>query len=452
MALGKRDKDEQLPIWTATSELVKTAGHPFYRRLNEILKKNDFDRFAESKCARFYHGKTGRPGIPPGVYFRMLMVGYFEGIDSERGIAWRCADSLALRSFLGYALSESTPDHSSISKIRKRLDLETHGEVFTWALKVLGEANLLQGETIGIDATTLEANAAMRSIVRRDTGESYNLYLERLAKESGIETPTREDLVRFDKKRKKKTSNKDWKNPHDPDAKVGKMKDGRTHMSHKAEHAVDLDSGAICAVTLQGADRGDTTTVFETVAVAAQELENVLNEEIVPRDALLRNLVADKGYHSTAVLKDLEEMGIRTYIPGKKQGRRRWKGKSEEQRAVYGNRRRTRGNHGKKLMRKRGELTERSFAHAYETGGMRRTHLRGHENILKRLLIHICGFNLGLLMRSVFGVGTPRSLQDRGRPGFALFVALWRYVIRIMSRYGRQDLPRVPLNDHTAVA
>jgi transposase len=403
-------------MWVSTQDLVKSSGHPFYQKLNEILKQHDFDPHAESKCAKFYAEKVGRPGIPPGVYFRMLMVGYFEGIDSERGIAWRCEDSLALRSFLGIGLDKDTPDHSSLSRIRQRIDLETHTEIFTWVLKVLTKAQLIVGKTVGIDATTLEANAAMRSIVRKDTGESYQEFLTHMAKESGIETPTREDLAKLDKKRKKKTSNKDWHNPNDPDAKITKMKDGRTHLSNKSEHAVDMDSGAVLAVTVQGANLGDTTTIDETLSEMLLNLEEVKEdpqaESNLPEEPI-QAVVADKGYHSAAVVTELIGMGIRTYIPEPDRGRRRWKGKKKEQAAVYANRRRVRGNRSKCIMRKRGELVERSFAHIYDRGCMRRTHLRGHENILKRLLIHISGFNLGLVMRNLLGYGTPRGLRGR---------------------------------------
>ena len=416
MALGNRKDQSQHSMWVSTQHLVQGSGHPFYQRLNEILKEHGFDRHAESKCAKFYAEKAGRPGIPPGVYFRMLMIGYFEGIDSERGMAWRCEDSLALRSFLGYGLDEATPDHSSLSRIRQRIDVETHTEIFTWVLKVLAKAKLLVGKTVGIDATTLEANAAMRSIVRKDTGESYEEFLTQLAKESGIETPTREDLSKLDKKRKKKTSNKDWHNPNDPDAKITKMKDGRTHLSNKSEHAVDLDSGAVLAVTVQGADLGDTTTIDETLTETLLNMEEVKEdpeaESNLPQDPV-QALVADKGYHSASVVTELVEAGVRTYIPEPDRGRRRWKGKKREQAAVYANRRRVRGKRSKRIMRKRCELVERSFEHIYDRGGMRRTHLRGHENILKRLLIHVSGFNLGLVMRKLLGYGTPRGLRGR---------------------------------------
>src|SRR6266542_1195465 len=250
MSMGTRETD-QSPLWIAASDLPASPGHPFYARLNAVLDAHGFDRFAEDQCREFYAKVMGRPSLPPGQYFRLLLVGYFEGIDAERGIAWRAADSLAVRSFVRLAIHEAAPDHSTISRTRRLIDVETHRAVFTWVQQRLVEAGLLKGKTVAIDATTLEANAAMRSIVRRDTEETYQEFLTGLAKTSGIETPTREDLARLDRKRKKKTSNKDWTHPWDPDAKVAKMKDGRTHLAHKAEHAVDLDTGAIVAVTLR---------------------------------------------------------------------------------------------------------------------------------------------------------------------------------------------------------
>ena len=447
MALGKQKDGSQPSFWISTQNLAKTAGHPFYRKLNEILRKKGFDKFAEKKCARFYAEGKGRPGIPPGVYFRMLMAGYFEGIDSERGIAWRCSDSLALRSFLFFGLDEQTPDHSSLSRIRHRIDLETHEEIFTWVLKALSKEKLLEAKTLGIDATTLEANAAMRSIVRRDTGDNYVEYLTKLAKKSGVETPTREELAKFDKKRKKKkTSNDDWKNPHDPDAKITKMKDKRTHPSNKAEHAVDLDSGTVLSVTIQGANLGDTTTILETTAAAARVLCEIREDpetgDTLPEEPF-REVVTDKGYHSSVVVTDLKKMDIRTYISEPDRGRQKWKGKRDQQSAVYANRRRIKGERGKRLLRKRGELVERSFAHIYDTGGMRRTHLRGHKNILKRLLIHVCGFNLGLLMRKLFGHGTPKG--HRGLVGGLLgaLLGLPHVSVRKINRYSTVILQKM---------
>jgi len=422
MAMGTREI-EQSSLWVATSELPKSPGHPFYTRLNALLETHDFDRFVEDLCRGFYARVMGRPSLAPGRYFRLFMVGYFEGIDSERGIAWRATDSLAIRSFLRLPVDEPPPDHSTISRTRRLMDLETHRAVFTWVQQRLVEEGLLTGKTVAIDATTLEANAAMRSIVRRDTGESYQEYLTGLAKASGIDTPTREVLARLDRKRKKKTSNKDWTHPWDPDAKVTKMKDGRTHLAHKAEHAVDVETGAIVAVTLQGADKGDTTTIVETAVAAAEQVEDAQADVTEPQP--LEEIIADKGYHSNQTMVDLEAVGIRSYIAEPDRGGRDWSEEPEAQAPVYGNRRRTRGPRGRRLMRRRGETIERSFAHVYDTGGMRRTHLRGHTNILKRLLIHAGGFNLGLAIRHLIGVGTPRGLQGRLAAGLAtLFVII----------------------------
>jgi transposase len=419
MAMGSRLAGQQESLWIETSSLPKTSGHPFYEKLNELLGSHGFDAMAEGICAPFYADGVGRPSTAPGVYFRMLLIGFFEGIDSERGIAWRTADSMALRSFLGYSLCETTPDHSNLSRTRHRIDVETHQAVFDWVLAVLAKEGLLKGKTLGIDATTLEANAALRSIVRRDTGESYDEFLNGLAQASGIETPTREDRSKIDKNRKGKGSNKDWKNPHDPDARITKMKDGRTHLAHKAEHAVDMETGAVAAVTLQEASLGDTTTVNETLGAARKNLAAAAADEDARKQLKpLREAVCDKGYHGADCLVQLdEEHHVRSYVSEPDRGRRKWKDKQQQQQAVYANRRRIRGTRGKGLMRKRGELVERSFAHVYDTGGMRRTHLRGHANILKRLLIHTAGFNLSLIFRRELGMGKPRGLQDLAKAG-----------------------------------
>ena len=437
MAMGTR-QSEQSSLWVATSELPTSPGHPFYARLNTLLDAHDFDQFVEGLCRKFYAKVMGRPSLRPGRYFRLLLLGYFEGIDSERGIAWRASDSLTVRHFLRLPLDEAPPDHSTISRTRRAIDLETHRAVFTWVQERLVEAGLLKGKTIAIDATTLEANAAMRSIVRRDTAESYQEFLTRLAKASGVETPTREDLARLDRKRKKKTSNKEWTNPHDPDAKVAKMKDGRTHLAHKAEHAVDLETGAIVAVTVQGADQGDTTTIVETAIVAAEQVEDA--QAAVTEPQSLEEIIADKGYHSNETMVELDAVEIRSYIAEPARGRRDWSKTSNAQAPVYGNRRRIRGRRGRRLMRQRGERIERSFAHLYDTGGMRRTHLRGHTNILKRLLIHAGGFNLGLVMRHLVGVGTPRGLQGRVAATMAVVVALWTLVEDMRITIGAQPV------------
>ena len=435
MAMSRRKDRARTPgLWVATHALPRTGGHPFYQRLNQVLDQHGCDAFVEAQCATFY-APIGRPSLLPGTYFRLLVIGDFEGIDSERGIAWRTADSLALRGFLGLGLDEPTPEHSTISRTRRLLDLDTHRAVFTWILQVLATADLVKGTTIGIDATTLEANAALRSIVRRDSGETYQEFLTRLAQASGIETPTRADLARLDRTRPKKGRNTDWRHPHDPDARITKMKDGRTHLAHTAEHAVDVETGAIVGVTVQGADQGDTTTIADTVTAAAEELEAVA-AVTDGETAVIDEVVADKGYHSNRVLVDLASLDLRTYIAEPDRGRRRWTTKAAARDAVYANRRRIRGARGRALQRRRSERLERPNAHLYNTGGMPRTHLRGHANILKRLCIHVGGFNLGLFMRTRCGVGTRRSLQGHLTAVSVLVVAVWARVLGLWPDLG----------------
>jgi transposase len=426
MAMGKR-KPKQEPLFFSAQEIPKAASHPFYAKVNQILERHKVDKRLEHLCKRFYKPVMGRPSMIPGVYFRMLLLGYFEGIDSERGIAWRVADSLSLREFLGFSLTESTPDHSTMSRTRRLIPVETHQAVFRWFVKVLGEEGLIDGQSVAIDATMLEANAAMRSIRRRDDGRRYEEYLKDLAKAEGIEEPTREQAARLDRKRKKKASNKDWTSPADGDARIAKMKDGRTHLAHKAEHAVDLSSGAVVAITLQGADLGDTTTIGVTLQ-QAQANAALINQRGV------EEVVADKGYHSNEVLVDLHKEGVRSYIPEPERGQRNWDGKKQEQKRVYANRRRMRGRRGKDLQKLRTELTERTFAHMYETGGMRRTHLRKRGNILKRLLFHAVGFNLALLVRKCFGIGKPRTLQDSSA-AISLVQTFWKSIRGVWAKW-----------------
>ena len=439
--MGRRaqQRQEQSQFWIAHTELPRTAGYPFYERLNQILEERGFDEFVEAQCERFYAERMGRPSLTPGRYFRLLLIGYFEGIDGERGIAWRAADSLALRRFLELELDDDSPDHSTISRTRRLIDMETHAAVFGWVLELLAEKGLLKGKTVGIDATTLEANAAMRSIVRRDTGEGYENFLRRLAEESGIATPTREQLARLDGKRKKKTSNEDWVNPHDPEAGITKMKDGRTHLAYKAEHAVDMETGAVLAVTIATGDAGDTETILETLPQAGENIAEVacatnnenVGERVCPEGPA--EAVADKGYHSNDTLVTLREAELRTYISEPDRGRRRWQDKPQAQAAVYGNRRRICGEHGKALLRRRGEFVERSFAHAYETGGMRRVYLRGCNNVLKRVLIHVGGLNLSLVMRKLVGKGTPRGWQGCSTEAVLALLRLWMAVLAHLS-------------------
>ena len=454
MAVGKRNAERQQDLWVATSELARSPGHPFYEQVNRLLREAGFDPFVEELCSKFYAGNVGRPGLAPGVYVRMLLVGYFEGIGSERGIAWRCADSLALRGFLGLTLAESPADHSTVSRTRRLIDLETHVEIFGFVLKLLAERGLMGGKTIGVDATTLEANAAMKSLVRRDTGESYDEFLSALAKTSGIETPTREDLVRIDRKRRKKGSNDDWHNPNDPDAQITKMKDGRTHLSHKAEHAVDMDSGAVIAATIQPGAAGDTTTILETMMAATESIATLRRDPELKLEGAVSEWIADKGYHSNEILVAIDSLGQRSYISEPRRGRRKWRGDEDAKQAVYMNRRRIKGARGRRLQRRRGEIVERTFAHCLETGGLRRVHLRGRENIEKRYQLHVAGYNLGLLMRTLFGKGTPRGLQGYGAFASSLCTSIKRrfydftdILADLLSRYFEPSSPPVGATD-----
>lgn len=408
--MGKRKREEQ-ESWVATSDLPTSPGHPFYQKLNGLLAEAGFDDYVEKLSEPYYAKEVGRPGIPPGVYFRMLLVGYFEGLSSQRAIAWRCSDSRSLQSFLGIPLTESMPDHSSLTVIRKRLPLAIHEEVFTKVLAIAQEKKLLRGKTVAVDSTLIEAEAAMKTIVRRDNGDDWKEYLKKLAREAGIENPTEEDLRKFDRNRpNKKVSNEEWVSSTDGDSRIAKMKDGTTHLAYKTEHAVDLQSDLVVAAPVYRADESDTATLSQTVTMAQAHMM-LAGSKVEVREA-----VADKGYHSTDNVAWCESMGIRTYIPERDSPHgRRWTDKSaDEKAAVYGNRRRVRGKRGKALGRLRSEYTERSFAHACETGGARRSRLRGLVNVAKRYLMYIAGRNLGVIMRALFGVGTPRSLQPSG--------------------------------------
>src|SRR5271155_1198517 len=366
MSLGKR-KREQQAAWVATTELPKSPGHPFYKKLNALLAEAGFDEWLETLCAPYYDSKMGRESIPPGVYFRMILIGYFEGISSQRGIAWRCSDSRSLAEFLGVPVTEETPDHSSLSRIHGRLPLEVHEAMFQFVLKLAAEKKLLAGKTVAVDSTMLEADAAMKSIVRRATGEDWKTYLRGLAAEAGLDNPTDEELRRFDKTRRdKKVSNEDWVSPNDPDSRIARMKDGTTHPAYKAEHVVDLKTDLVLSATVYPADRADSDTLAESV-VQAQ-----LNVIEAGSPANNEEAVADKGYHAAETLAVVNEtLGIRTYVPEPKRKKPwKWSERSEAERAaVTANHRRARSPRSKKLQRLRSELTERTFAHVCETGG-----------------------------------------------------------------------------------
>src|SRR4051794_5863968 len=419
MALG-RQGERQADLMLSWAELPRSPGHAFYDRLQAVLVEAGFDRFAEEECAPYYAGKRGRPSLPPGRYFRMHLVGYFEGIDSERGLEWRCADSLSLREFLRLGTTEPVPDHSWLSKTRSRLPLEVHEAVFVRVLERLAAHGLVRGDRIGVDASTMEANAALRAIVRRDSGEGYREMLERLAAASGIATPTAEDLVRLDRERKgKRLSNEDWTSPIDPEARIAKLEDGRTHLAYKPEHAVDLDTGAIVAAEIHLADRGDTATLPETLGAAEANLAAV---DVAPTAEDPSELIADKGYHSRGGLKDLGDGVWKSRIAEKKAaGVHRWRGDEAARRAVYNNRARLRSGVAKEAFKLRAELVERSFALTLDRGGMRRAWLRGGENLRKRYLVHVAGYNLGLIMRLLVGAGTPREFLARAAASVLAF-------------------------------
>lgn len=407
MAMG-RESDRQGDLIVTWAEMPRSPGHVFYDRLQEVLMAGGFDLFVERVCQPYYAPKMGAPSVPPGRYFRMHMVGYFEGIASERGIAWRCLDSMSLRDFLRLENREKVPDHSWLSKTRGRLPHDVHETVFGWVLKLVAEQGLVKGKRIGVDASTMEANAALRTIMRRDDGRTYREMLRQMAKESGIETPSSDDLVRIDRNRKgKKLSNEEWISRTDPEAKIAKLKDGRTHLAYKPEHAVDLDTGVIVAAALHPADNGDTTTIAGTLAAAEKNLAQI---NAAPTSDKPSELVTDKGYHSRALLKDLDGGAWKTRIAEPRQpGFSRWHGDDKARAAVYANRTRLSSGVGKQAMRRRAEIVERSFAHNLDRGGMRRTWLRGRENVHKRYLVHVAGHNLGILMRLLIGAGTPRG-------------------------------------------
>jgi transposase len=425
MALGKKRGPQQEELFIATAQILTGPGHPFYAKLNEVLAQAGFDSFVEDLCAPYYK-QGGRPGIAPGVYLRMLFIGYFEGLDSQRGIAWRCADSLALRTFLGLGLTEATPVHASMTIIRRRLPESVFDKVFVFVLSLLQKQGLVRGKSVAVDATTLEANAAMKSIVRKDTGQDWKEYLVGLARAEGIDNPSEEDLRRLDRGRKdKKVSNQQWKSPIDSDSRIAKMKDGRTHLAYKAEHAVDVVTEAIVATTVTFADKSDAQSGPVTLDLAAANLV------LAGSTAVIEEAVMDKGYHDNRMLTELREQGVRTYIPERRQKSRCWINKpAGYEEAFRANRRRVRRDKGRQLNRWRSERCERTFAHVCETGGGRRTWLRGQINVSKAHTFKCAAYNLGLLLRKVWGLSKPRS----GSGLFLAFFAHWVLAAAIIAR------------------
>ncbi len=419
MGVGRRPRERQGALWVAAEALGSGPRHAFYDRLNELLDEIGFDRTLE-KAVEPYYEATGRKGLAPGVYFRMLFIGYFEDISSQRGIAWRCEDSRSLARFLGFSPGQRTPDHSTLSVTRERLPMEIHQLAFELILKAASDHGLLKGKTIGVDATTLEANASMKSIVRRDNGDDWREYLQKLyEEETGNSDPSDEELRRFDKQRrkqgKKKVSNEDWVSETDPDSRIGRMKDGRTHLNYKAENAVDLDTEIVVAAEVYHGNKGDTSTIEDTVVSA------MTNVREAGTNCEVKEVVADKGYHSESVLDSLQNgMHQRTYIPeADRKHNRTWTDKPPEREKSYRrNRCNTNGRRGRKLQRLRSERVERSFAHMCDTGGARRTWLRGLDKVQKRYMSNAMAHNLGRIMRSLIGAGKPRYygvLLERAR-------------------------------------
>ena len=445
MAMGRKKTGRQEPLFVTAENLPRSLGHPFYQALNRVLNDAGFDRWVENRCQQYYDQdeSRGQRSIPPGVYFRMLLVGYFEGIDSQRGIAWRCADSLSLRSFLGTPLDENTPDHSTLSLTRRRLPPEVFEEVFQFVLKIAADNKLLSGKTAGVDSTTLEANAAMKSIVRRETGEDWKAYVTRLMREEGAipedHEPSADELRRFDRGRKKKSvANTDWVNPHDPEAKIMKMKDGTTHLAYKAEHVVDLKTDVILAAEIRPATDADSQTLSDSVMKAQENLTAIGHEQRI------EEVVADKGYHSADALELGQHLNVRTYIPEpKRTGDWDWSERTcDHERAVMNNRKRMQREKGKRLQRRRSELCERTFAHVCETGGMRRTWLKGVAETAKRYLMAAAAHNLGRVLLKLFGFGKPRGLQGFG----GVCLVFWRVLTVVLTPHHGWNATRRSIN------
>jgi transposase len=456
--MGRR-AGRQAPMWLSGQELARSPGHRFYEKLNELLLEAKFDSCVEDLCAGYFEAedKRGRPSIAPGVYFRMLFVGYFEGIESERGLEWRCADSLSLRAFLGVQMHERVPDHSSLSRMRTRLEGDVYDAVFRLVLGLVESKGLLRGKVAGVDSTYLRADASMKTIVRKDTGDDYTTYLKKLCEAQGTENPTVEDARRMDRARLgKKVSNEDWESPTDADARIVRLKDGRTRLGYKAEHVVDLDTGAVVAAEVYSGEQADTATLSASLEAARENMSAARRDSVgdsrhddddapppaaptgAPRPTI--EVVADKGYHKVELLFDLRRAEYRTYIPVPDQkGQRQFtdKGGMLAREAFHDNRKRLRRDKGKRLLRLRGERIERTFAHACETGAHRRVRLRGRENVRKRYLAHLAALNLGLVMRALFGHGTPRGAASAL---LAVLDAALRTALEMIVRFG-ESLP-----------
>ena len=430
---GKKVKAAQGEFWVAAHQLPQTPKGAFYTRLDETLESFGFTEKVRAICVPAYkQNNAGRPGIDPVVYLKMIMIGFFEDLPSERAIAARCADSIAIRSFLHYSLEEKTPDHSSFTVIRQRLGLEIYQQIFTLTLEALREHGLLRGKNLGIDSSVIEANASLRALVHRNTEEQYWDYVKRLAAENGIDPDDTTAVRRFDRHRPGKGSNQEWQNPHDPDARIGRTKDGATDMIYKPEAVVDLDTGAIVQAEVHPGDQADHKEMAARVLEAQETINQASGEKL---DSLtVASVTSDKGYYAVSELEALRDEGLRTIICDPIDNRRVDKLEPKEQQAVRAAKRSVKSQSGKELLRRRGMHIERSFAHILDAGGMRRTTLRGWENLNKRFKLAAAFYNLSQLMRKLFGFGTPKQLAAAMEgAGRALFY-LWDLVLaRVQS-------------------
>lgn len=430
---GKKEKAAQPEFWVATQQLPKSPKSTFYSKLDETLESFGFAAKVRRICAPVYKQTgAGRPGIDPVVYLKMIMVGFFEDLPSERAIAARCADSMSIRTFLNYELDEKTPDHSSFTVIRQRLGLDLYERIFNLTLEALREHGLLRGKNLGIDSSVIEANASLRALVHRNTEEQYWDYVKRLAAENGIDPDDAAAVRKFDRHRPGKGSNQEWVNPHDPDAKIGRTKDGATDMIYKPEAVVDLDTGAIVQAQVHTGDQADHKEMATRVLEAQQNLNQAAGEKL---DTLTVNSVtSDKGYYAVNELHALQQEAIRTVIADPIDHRRLDKMEPDQRKAVQTARRSVKSKSGKDLLRRRGMHIERSFAHILDCGGMRRTTLRGWENLNKRFKLAAAFYNLSQLMRKLFGIGTPKQLAAGGRLLFLPFNYLLAVIARIVHR------------------
>ena len=430
-----KDKSAQPEFWIAAAQVAKPAKSTFYAKLDETLDSFGFAVKVRALCAPAYKSNgSGRPGIDPVVYLKMMMVGFFENLPSERAIASRCEDSIAIRTFLHYDLTEATPDHSSLSIIRQRLEGPVYEQVFTLVLSALSEHGLLRGKNLGIDSSVLEANASLRGLVNRNTGEAYWDYVKGLAAESGIDPQDSAAVRKFDRKRPKKMSNQEWENPDDPDAKIGPKKDGATDMIYKPETVVDLDSGAIVGAEILPGNQADhqeaSTHILEaqrTINVARGEAATVLTVE---------TSTADKGYFEVSQLQALQHEQIKTVICDPIRQRHLDKLSESERQAVQAAHRSAQSQYGQKLLRRRGMHLERAFAHILDCGGMRRATLRGRQNLNKRFKLAAAFYNLSQLMRNLFGIGTPKQWEAMSAGGLEAVLGRFAFwLIAIFSKW-----------------